>query len=104
MIRGTTPTLICRLKTALDLNTVVEAALTIKGDNYSKTWKSEDLMIDAAEKTVSLSMTQEETLQYSSGKVEVQIRFLTNTGKALATNIVKTSMSRILQEGVLTND
>ena len=48
-------------------------------------------------------MTQEETLKFEEGgNVEIQLRAVTTTGAALASNIVALPVERILLGGVIT--
>lgn len=101
MFRGTTPSLIFKLNTELDFSSIAEVMLTIKKGSHSQTWKSNELSIDADEKAISITLTQKETLAFEDGEAEAQIRILTADGVALATNIVKIDVKRILMGGII---
>lgn len=103
MYRGTTPTLIFNLSknTVLDLTDVDEIWVTLKLAPYIKTFERDRCVIDTEHKTVSVTLTQEETLELPVSKVSAQIRMLLNNGKALATNIVSINVNAILKEGVI---
>ena len=49
---------------------------------------------------MSLHLTQEETLKLKANSIaEIQIRVRTNSGEALASNIIQVSTERILKDG-----
>jgi len=102
--RGSTPSLTFSLETEMDLMNISAMWLTIEGAHNKRTWVMSELSIDPEEKTVTVELTQEETLQFIPGEVEAQIRFLTDTGKAFDTDIVRMDVRRILQGGVITNE
>ena len=105
MYRGTTPTLIFRLiNPNLDLDDVVECWVTIKGFQHNRTWVKDEVTFDNEHKTVTVPLTQEDTLGFSEGLVKAQIRFLLDNGGALATTIVETNINEILKNGVITNE
>lgn len=52
--------------------------------------------------TLETQLTQEETLAFGTGEVEMQIRYVYPDGTADASDIMKTSAERILKEGVIT--
>lgn len=102
MYQGTTPKLIFKLMdTTLDLNSLVEVWVTLKLSPYNKTFDISRCSIDNANKTISIELSQEETLEMPASKVESQIRGLLGNGKAFATNIVKVDVNRILKGGVI---
>lgn len=101
MHRGTTPVLVYELDTDLDLNNLEEAWLTISGYNDSLTKTIDDLTISDIDKTVTAYFTQEETLGFSNGQHEVQLRLLFNDGSAWVTSIEKINVDRILKGGVM---
>ena len=54
-------------------------------------------------KTLTVTLTQEETLKFEEGgNVEIQLRAVTTTGAVLASNIVALPVERILLGGVIT--
>jgi hypothetical protein len=61
-------------------------------------------MINNDEKTISVILTQEETLIFSAGDVNVQARILTIDGYAFATPIKKLPINSILKDGVMNGE
>lgn len=54
------------------------------------------------ETTISVTLTQEETNLFSSiGAVEIQIRVLTNGGKAIPSEVFAIPVSRVLNDEVM---
>ena len=102
MYRGTTPTIIFKLNTDLDLTTLTQIWVTMQDMNDSQyTWDIDDVTIDNTGKTISLPLSQEETLVLSNGMATVQIRLLTSENKALATNVAMIDINNILKDGVI---
>lgn len=52
--------------------------------------------------TLVTQLTQEETLAFSQGEVEMQIRYVFPDGTADASDVIKTKADRILKDGVIT--
>ena len=100
MIRGTTPTLVFRLDTELDFDSIKTLWVTLKSSFAERTFDESCVEINTEEHTVTLEMTQEDTLQLK-GDVECQIRILLKNEKAYATNIKKISLNQILRDGVI---
>ena len=59
----------------------------------------EDVTI--TEETITVQLTQEDTLRFCPGKVEVQISVRFPDGKAAKCDIIETTAKRILKEGVI---
>lgn len=106
MYRGTTPTLYLELETKLDLTTVSEMWVTFRSSTVeiTKSLSEAEIVIDAETNTVSVLLTQEDTLSLFNGAVEVQVRFRVGEGNnalAYATDIAKVDVGKILKEGVI---
>lgn len=104
MIRGTTPTETYTIKGAsnLDLTRCAQIWATItdkRGNDY--TWGRDRLVVDNENKTISLTLTQEETLDFVAGEASVQIRFLYDGGEAFATKPLKFAIENARREGVI---
>lgn len=102
MRRGTTPTLILTIKN-VDL-TGSELEVALKQSRYFVIKKNNDLHIELDEEdtVVSLYLTQEETLSFSTQKMlSIQVRFIDEDGVAGATNIKQIPVDQILREGVI---
>lgn len=100
MIRGTTPILTFRIKTDLDLSEVDIAEITFKSESGTKemTWDNNRLAIDPVEKTMSLQLTQEETLYFYEGEINIQLRIKMQNGMVYASKVIRNSLDKILKE------
>lgn len=102
MYRGTTPNIVFNVNNDFDLTKVTQVWVTLKNKVCEKTFDIDSVDIDATEHTVSISLTQEETLDFKVlDSCEAQIRFLDQDDRAYATNIVSIDINRILKEGVI---
>lgn len=103
MYQGTTPTLVFKLNSAtLNLNNATEIWVTLKAYPYIEmTFDMARCTVDNVKKTISVTLTQAETLKLPESRIDTQIRILLSDGKALATNIVKIDVNGILKGGVI---
>ena len=106
IIRGTTPTLTFNVKNEnMDLTEVAEVWITFKTKPgvrlKEKTYDINDVVIDAVEKTITLSLSQEDTLYFADNKILVQVRMRMNNDMAFASAIIETSIGQILKDGVI---
>lgn len=104
MHRGTTPTLCLAMVTTLDLNRLSDVWVTLRNPSIEMTLSGENVHIDTDAKKAYVSLTQEQTLSFSVGKVKVQARLLMDDGKAFATDIQEVPIEAILMEGVICHD
>ena len=102
MYKGTTPTFIFELDTPIDLTDMSEVWITIRdGAGVKHNWDITRATLDDTEKTVSLTLTQAETLEMAPGIGAVQIRFLTTSGHALTTQKTQINISTTLKGGII---
>ena len=99
MYRGTTPTLLLELETDLSLDNLAELWVTFRTSTVEVTKTLEDVVIE--NKTIAVTLTQEETLKIYNGTCHVQVRFRTTDDLAYATTIADIDVGRILKEGVI---
>ena len=99
MVRGTTPELIFTLP--FEVSSIQKLWITFSQKNSEIfTLEKEVCTLDGTE--VRVSLTQEQTLQFSSNCIlEIQMRVLTLDNVALASNIIRTSVQKILKGGVI---
>lgn len=97
MIRGTTPQLDFSLP--FEVSNIKKAWVTFSQYNREIfTLENEALSMDGSQ--VSVKLTQEQTLSLSqNNSVEIQLRILTHNDTALASNIMKTDVGRLLKDG-----
>ena len=108
MYRGTTPNIVIKVNSDLDLSTMEQIWVTFKNKSAEKTYDIDVIEVDAVNNTLSLTMSQEDTLAFQTcgsmqGKVEVQLRLLDDEGMAYASNINEVNLLRILKEGVISS-
>lgn len=101
MIRGTTPTL--EFTMPFDTSLIAELYITITQNGATALEKTLS-DCNCNDTSVSLTLTQEDTLRleqkpYSDS--EMQIRVRTIAGEALASNIMRIYVGRILKDGVI---
>jgi hypothetical protein len=105
IIRGTTPTLVFDIDTELTLTDIVELWITFRtklGTRLrEKTFTLDQVSLDDTKKTITLPLTQEDTLFFSDSTMQVQIRLRLENGLAYASDIVDTDIGRILKDGVI---
>lgn len=97
MRRGTTPTNL--FKSNVDLTEAEVLYITYKQRGVTVIEKTiEDVTIN--EKNFEVDLTQQETLQLDpKQKVEIQVRARFPGGRAIGSNIVETTVGRILKDG-----
>ena len=99
MRRGTTPTISITVKGLSDIQ-INKAYLTLKqrGTVVEKT--EADMEIDGD--MLQVALTQEETLKFMArAEINVQLRVLSKSGTACASNIVPVPVGEILKDGVI---
>ena len=106
IIRGTTPTLTFNVKNEqLDLTDIAELWITFKSKPgvrlVEKNYTLEDVTVDDTEKTITLNLSQDDTLSFADNNMLVQIRLKLNSGLAYASEIIDTDIGHILKEGVI---
>jgi len=106
MYRGTTPNLSFHIISDVDLTKIKEVWLTIADFNVEETFKysAEEVAIDNEAKTISVQLTQEQTLVFEDDStVEIQMRVLDDSDLSYVTKITEVEMKRILKDGVITD-
>ena len=106
IIRGTTPSLTFHVKDeTLDLTEIAEIWITFKSkagvNPKEKTFNIDDVVIDNENHTITLNLTQDDTLDFMVNDILVQLRVRFNNNMAYASSIIETTIGRILKEGVI---
>ena len=99
MIRGTTPTVVLKLQTDLQMSEMKQIWVTFKNLVHESTYNK--AQIEIVDNSLVLQLSQEDTLNFAEGEVKVQVRLLTAIDKAYATNIKTLPVDQILKEGVI---
>lgn len=102
--RGTTPTIRWYIDNEeFDFSNIAEIWITF--EDKEKKFKiniiKDKIEINAIEKYIQYTFTQEQTLKFSRGMAHVQLRMLLQDGQALASTIEKIFVKDILKEGVI---
>lgn len=101
MRRGSTPTNTFTLDVDLSTATVY---ITYEQNGKTVLEKTgEDLTFTSDQNGyyIAVTLSQEETLKFSEGKVLIQIRYVFPNGTADASNIIQTTFERIIKDGVI---
>ena len=61
----------------------------------------ENPSIDTENKTISIELSQEDTLNYEIGNINLQVKIKLDSGRVIASRIITTSMNKILEEQIL---
>ena len=102
MIKGTTPTL--QFNLPIETSTIKAAEVMVRYVDNNKevviVKTLDECKVD--EMTITAQLTQEETLQLPApSTVSIQLRVLTNDETALATEVQKVSVKKLLKEDVI---
>lgn len=100
MYRGTTPTIQINVNGSDDLTSYKSIYVTFKQMPSVLIEKTKE-EIDVNPDSVTIQLTQEDTLQFQPGAVMVQLRAVDESGMAIASNITTIQAERILKEGVI---
>lgn len=99
MRRGTTPTISITVKGLSDIQ-INKAYLTLKQRGTVAEKTEADMEIDGD--MLQVALTQEETLKFvARAEINVQLRVLSKSGTAYASNIVTVPVGEILKDGVI---
>lgn len=101
MFRGTTPTVRYKIKPGIDLNEVEALYFTFKSISHEMTKEIDEVEIDPDERYISYTFTQEETLAFNAGPVDIQLRIRLNNGSTMVTKVARRSFNAILDDRVL---
>lgn len=102
MYRSTTPTVILHIKNEdFDMNQIEICHVAIESENGRIRKVYENPEINVEEKTLTFTMTQEDTLNFMVGNIKVQTKMKLIGGAVVASKIITTKMNEILEEEVL---
>lgn len=93
--RGSTPTNIFNVN--IDLRGATLYITYKQGGQIIVEKTGSDIFV--TETTLTVKLTQEETLRFKSGSVRIQIRYVRQDGSADASNIIETRAEEILKDG-----
>lgn len=99
MRQGTMPTIQITIND-IDLNEMQNIYVVFEQNGYILKKESSDLDIEG--NTISVSLSQEETLNFKEGTCNIQLRMITKGGVAIASPIKTTKVYRVLNKEVIT--
>ena len=99
MRQGTTPTIQITIND-IDLNEMQNIYVVFEQNGYILKKDSSDLDIEG--NVISVSLSQEETLNFKEGTCNIQLRMITKGGVAIASPIKTTKVYRVLNKEVIT--
>lgn len=104
MTRGTTPTYKITFEQDIDFSTVDAFYFTLKQSSTAKVTRKisgDSPSIDAENRTIEWTLTQEETLKFKEGGAELQVRGKFKDDVAFATKVYRVPVNRILYDEVI---
>lgn len=99
MTRGTTPSYVITFEEELDFTAVDLWSVTLK--QFPAEVNIDDPYVDMEAKSLTVTLTQEQTLQFRNGKADLQVRGVFANGTAFASNIGCVPVCPVLDERVL---
>ena len=99
MVRGTTPTFRLSIDSDIDLTEMDNVYATFQQGEYLVTKTGED--IEVLPQEVDVYFSQEETLMFNKGTVDIQLNWTFENGKRACSNIVNTYIGENLVGEVL---
>ena len=102
LCRGTTPTVVIQVEDEdYDMTLIDVCHVTIQNDSGRNQKIFSDCSLDNENKTISFVLSQEDTLNYEKGMINLQVRVKYKDGKADASDIFTGTMKQILEEGTI---
>lgn len=100
--RGTTPRIVINVKSDMDLSSIKVIWVYISQNSRVVLNKElPDVMIDNDNRTITMTLSQNDTLGLKVGDGIFQIRFLMNDNTALASKPCKIGIEEIYKDGVI---
>lgn len=102
IIRGTTPTIVINVKSEVDFSTVTSIWVYISQMGLIRVCKEiTDVVFDQEKMTITLKLSQDDTLGLYEGEALFQIRLLLSAETALATVAERIFIDEVYKGGVI---
>lgn len=102
LCRGTTPVVTIQIEDEdYDMTQIDECHVAIQNNSGRNLKIFTDCDLDDVNKTISFMLSQEDTLNYEKGYIDLQVRVRYKDGTADASDIFTGTMKQILEEGVI---
>lgn len=102
MTLGSTPTMVFHVSSKIDLTELKSIYITFEQRGTVLTRRNGEAGVSVKSDTIEVTLRQEETLAFKPGIVNVQLRGVSFSGRAFATNIAEITATPILLNGVVT--
>lgn len=102
MFRGTTPTLILSFEDATVFSGAEKIVVTFATDYKKVLFEKTENDFTINENTIEIDLTQEETLYFNEGNIQVQVNILYQNGKRATSTIGKMNWQTGLKNEVMT--
>ena len=99
MVQATTPTFILTLPNTVDLSLAANIYFSLKQGKVEIQKENDALVVDG--QTVSVYLTQAETLQLSAGSAQLQLNWTYANGSRACSNIVSVNVTENLLKEVV---
>ena len=99
MVQATTPTFILTLPDTVDLSQAANIYFSLRQKNVNIEKSNDDLTVDG--QTVSVYLSQAETLQLVSGAAQIQLNWTYANGSRACSNIVSVQVTENLLKEVV---
>lgn len=102
MYRGTTPTIILNIKNEdLDMSLIRLYHVTLKSEGGLVKEIFDNIHVDEENSRIYFTMSQEDTMAFSVGKIKLQLRVRLNNDMVVASKIIVTNMKELLEGTIL---
>lgn len=101
MIKGTTPSLIFKVKDDFIFEGIANVRVSIESGSKVLVKELGDLDLDETNRCVKLFLTQEETFELSTGDIKVQVHVLYENGTSIGTKEMGTRLNRAITNEVI---
>lgn len=99
MYRGTTPTVILNIKNEdFDMSLISECHITLKSEGGFTKEIFDNITVDTDHRRLFFTMSEEDTLKFCVGKINIQVRIKLNNNAIISSNIVATNMNELLED------
>ena len=99
MTRGTTPTYIIDFKEEIDFSSVTTWVVTLR--QAGRKLSIEDPVVDLENRTIKVTLNQEQTLRFARGQAELQVRGVFADGTAFASDIGSVPINEVLDARII---
>lgn len=102
MYRVTTPTIVIQIDDdTFDMSSIDICHIAIANNSGRNLKIFNPTDIDTVKRIIYLDLSQEDTKLYETGDIDIQLKIKLNNGKVVPSEIMRTTMQRIMEEDIL---